>query len=197
MNAVDSTCLTQQLERRDPTQEGEDKDEQMGDEETGEDSSDSESEDDDGADEEQDLELRSKIEEALRANGIEPADDSEGDGDSDEEVMDDDQMMAMDDKLAEIFRSRSGGGKGERSLVQSQFIPADSRSLQMQMPSARLPTSRTVFLTLWISTSRNSRPALISPSWFSLCSSLPPLPVQKKLNCLKRQLGSFARVLES
>jgi DNA polymerase phi len=110
-------CITQQLERRDPAQE--DEDEEMEDE-SAEGDSDSESEDGDGdgdeEDEEPDLELRSKIEEALRASGIEPADDSEGEDDSEEEeVMDDDQMMAIDDQLAEIFRSRASekrGGKG-------------------------------------------------------------------------------------
>jgi DNA polymerase phi len=114
-------CITQQLERRDPAQE--DEDEEMEDE-GAEGDSDSESEDGDGdgdgdgdeEDEEPDLELRSKIEEALRASGIEPADDSEGEDDSEEEeVMDDDQMMAIDDQLAEIFRSRASekrGGKG-------------------------------------------------------------------------------------
>lgn len=65
-------------------------------------------------DEEPDLELRSRIEEALRVSGIEPANDS-GDDDSEEEPMDDDQMMAIDEQLADIFRSRAGekrGGKG-------------------------------------------------------------------------------------
>jgi DNA polymerase phi len=74
---------------------------------------DDESEDD----EEPDLELRSKIEEALRASGIERAEDGEGDDDSEEEeLMDDDQMMAIDAQLAEIFRSRAGGKKGGKGL---------------------------------------------------------------------------------
>jgi len=112
--------MTQQLERRDPTQEGEDEDDEMEVEESSEDDdSDSGAEDDedeDEEDEEPDLELRSKIEEALRASGIEPADDSEEEGDSEEEVMDDDQMIAIDDQLAEIFRSKASekkGGKGK------------------------------------------------------------------------------------
>lgn len=71
--------------------------------------------DDDGeADEEPDLELRSKIKEALRASGVEPADDSEDDG-SEGELMDDDQMMTIDEQLADIFRSKVSekkGGKG-------------------------------------------------------------------------------------
>ena len=111
--------MTQQLERRDPAQEDEDEDEDEEMDDEGAENSDSESEDDEDEDEddgEPDLELRSKIEEALRASGIEPADDSEGEDDSEEEeVMDDDQMIAIDDQLAEIFRSRASekkGGKG-------------------------------------------------------------------------------------
>lgn len=118
----------QQLERRDPTQENEDDDEEMGDDEVAsENESDSESEGGDDVeeeDEEPDLELRSKIEEALRASGIEPADNS-GDDDSEEELMDDDQMLAIDEQLANIFRSRASekkGGKGKRG----QNYPAHS-----------------------------------------------------------------------
>ena len=169
--------IAQQLERRDPTQE--DEDEEMDDEGAEDPDSDSESEDDEDEDEEDgepDLELRSKIEEALRASGIEPADDSEGADDSEEEeAMDDDQMMAIDDKLAEIFRSRASerkGGKGSEPLPFPQFIRADQRVLQMQMPNARQPTSKTVYSILWISTSRNSHPVLISRSWSHLYSSL-------------------------
>ena len=114
--------MTQQLERRDPTQEDEDEDEDEEMDDEGAEDSDSESEDDEDEDEddgEPDLELRSKIEEALRAGGIEPADDSEGEDDSEEEegeVMDDDQMMAIDDKLAEIFRSRVSNKKGGKGV---------------------------------------------------------------------------------
>lgn len=54
-----------------------------------------------GDGEETDLELRSKIEEALHVNGVESATDSE------EELMDDEQMMAIDERLAEVFRSRA------------------------------------------------------------------------------------------
>lgn len=69
---------------------------------------------DDSNNEEVDIELRNKIEEALRVNGIEAA---TGDSDEEEEeLMDDEQMMAIDEQLAEVFRSRvnekkSGKGK--------------------------------------------------------------------------------------
>jgi len=115
---------SQQLERRDPSQlEEEDEDmEDNGDgegdeEDSVESKSDESSEggdsDDDINDEEADLELRNKIEEALRVNGIEPATvdtDSE-----EEELMDDDQMMAIDEQLAQVFRSRANEKKSGKS----------------------------------------------------------------------------------
>jgi DNA polymerase phi len=84
------------------------------------DDSESKDEEEDEEDEEPDLELRSKIEEALRASGIEPADHSEGDdddGSEEEEIVDDDQMMAIDEQLAEIFRSRVSERKGGKGVV--------------------------------------------------------------------------------
>ena len=107
------------MERRNPTQGSEDGDEEMeGEEGTDDSDSDSASEDDDDegeGDEEPDLELRSKIEEVLRASGIEPADDS-GDDDSEVELMDDEQMMAIDEQLADIFRSRASEKKGGKGM---------------------------------------------------------------------------------
>lgn len=118
-----------QLERRDPSQLAEDDDEDMedheivneGEEDNDESASDDEDEaspDDDSGDDsdgnEVDLELRNKIEEALRINGIEPA---TGETDSeDEELMDDDQMMAIDEQLAQVFRSRTNEKKGGKSV---------------------------------------------------------------------------------
>ncbi|KDR81783.1 hypothetical protein GALMADRAFT_221648 [Galerina marginata CBS 339.88] len=119
--------IVTQLERRDPSEllDDEDEDEDMedhksGDEEGEEEESDSDEESKDNSgegdnsgedsnDEEADLELRNKIEEALRVNGIEPA---TGYTDSEEEdLMDDDQMMAIDEQLAQVFRSRANERK--------------------------------------------------------------------------------------
>ncbi|KIJ37708.1 hypothetical protein M422DRAFT_259809, partial [Sphaerobolus stellatus SS14] len=112
-----------QLERRDPTQEDEETAE--GDEEAGSASededesseSDFKEEENDSEDEEEDPELRRKIEEALRVAGIEAASDGsdaeEEGSESEDDAMDDDQMMALDAHLAEIFRSRvKEKGKG-------------------------------------------------------------------------------------
>ena len=66
-------------------------------------------------DEDEALALRNKIEQALRVNGIEPA---TGDSESEEDLMDDEQMMAIDGQLAEVFRSHIGEKKsGNRTLV--------------------------------------------------------------------------------
>jgi DNA polymerase phi len=96
------------------------------DDESATDDEDEESQDDDSDvdsdDAEVDLELRNKIEEALRVNGIEPA---TGETDSeDEELMDDEQMMVIDEQLAQVFRSRTNekkGGKGISSGSVSHF----------------------------------------------------------------------------
>ncbi|KAF9653857.1 hypothetical protein BDM02DRAFT_3265026 [Thelephora ganbajun] len=104
-----------QLERRDPALEDEDEDEEMEDEGAEGEDSGSESEEDGDEDEggeEPGPELRSKMEEALRASGIELADNREGEDDSEGELMDDDQMMAIDDQLTEVFRSRASEKKG-------------------------------------------------------------------------------------
>ncbi|EIN07831.1 hypothetical protein PUNSTDRAFT_70289 [Punctularia strigosozonata HHB-11173 SS5] len=129
--ATDSTIdlILAQLERRDPNAE-EDEDEELDEEaddvEQGDDDDDdddddegSESsendkaeEDEESMDEEPDLELRSKIEEALRVNGVDRA-TRDADEESEEEAMDDEQMMAIDNQLAEIFRSRAESKKKE------------------------------------------------------------------------------------
>jgi hypothetical protein len=70
---------------------------------------------DDDEDEEIDLELRNKIEEALRVHGIKPATE-EDDEEEDEELMDDDQMMAIDAQLAQVFQARANEKKGSKSM---------------------------------------------------------------------------------
>ncbi|KAF9466352.1 DNA polymerase phi-domain-containing protein [Collybia nuda] len=116
--------IVTQLERRDPAElaesEGEDGDmEDDEDDEDGEEEEDDESgasgedSDDNSGDEEADLELRTKIEEALRVNGVEAA---TGDSDEEEELMDDEQMMAIDEQLAEVFRSRINEKKSGKGI---------------------------------------------------------------------------------
>ncbi|KAF8911087.1 DNA polymerase phi-domain-containing protein [Gymnopilus junonius] len=123
-----------QLERRDPSdllvddeemdteatgnEEEEEEEEEDADLRSAEESDGSQVDDEDSGqdsdDEEVDLELRNKIEEALRVNGIEPA---TGDTDSEEEeLMDDDQMMAIDEQLAQVFRSRASERKSGKNV---------------------------------------------------------------------------------
>ncbi|KAF9477373.1 hypothetical protein BDN70DRAFT_914180 [Pholiota conissans] len=120
--------IVTQLERRDSSEllEDEEEEEEMdvaddGEEDEGEvnsdENSDLDEDDESGVDsneEEADLELRNKIEEALRVNGIEPA---TGETDSEEEeLMDDEQMMAIDEQLAQVFCSRANEGKAGKSV---------------------------------------------------------------------------------
>jgi len=85
--------------------EDEDEEESSGEAESGE--SDSE-EGDEAADD-----VRQKIKDALKANGMGIAEDS-SEADSDEELMDDEQMMALDDTLANIFRARTNERKSKK-----------------------------------------------------------------------------------
>ncbi|KAJ3738836.1 DNA polymerase phi-domain-containing protein, partial [Lentinula detonsa] len=114
-----------QLETRDPTTEessNEEMDEDEDEMDEGEDndnvasdsSSDESDEEEDNDDVEVDEELRQKILEALSVNGIDAA--NEDDDESDEEYMDDDQMMAIDEHLAEIFRSRVNEKKASKDV---------------------------------------------------------------------------------
>ncbi len=85
--------------------------EDEGDEDQSESASEQESVDDasdDDAEEDVDDELRNKILEALKMNGVEPV---TGDTDDDEIMMDDDQMLALDGQLAEVFKTRMQVGK--------------------------------------------------------------------------------------
>jgi DNA polymerase phi len=118
--------------------------------------------DDDSGGTEVDLELRNKIEEALRVNGIEPA---TGETDSeDEELMDDDQMMAIDEQLAQVFRSRTNEKKGGKCMLYqspSQFFMPDA-CFKVLMPSERPHISRIACLILSIYFSKGSPQAPMS-----------------------------------
>ena len=90
----------------------EEQDSPSGDEETSSDElSPSDSDTDNDKDGEDIQQLRRRIEEALEVNGIEAA-TGYSDEDSDGELMDDDQMMAIDEQLADIFRVRVKTSKG-------------------------------------------------------------------------------------
>ena len=85
--------------------EDEDEDEEDEESEAEEDEEDSDEDEDDDAEA---AELRKKIEDALRVNGIEPANEED---DEDDDLMDDDQMMAIDEQLTEVFKASASGKK--------------------------------------------------------------------------------------
>ncbi|KAK0483486.1 DNA polymerase phi-domain-containing protein [Armillaria novae-zelandiae] len=94
----------------------EDMSEDEGDEDQSESASEQENDDeasDDDADEDVDDELRSKILEALKMNGVEPV---TGDTDDEEIMMDDDQMLALDGQLAEVFKTQMQVGKSSKDV---------------------------------------------------------------------------------
>ncbi|THH32974.1 hypothetical protein EUX98_g1203 [Antrodiella citrinella] len=113
--------IVAQLASPDPAELAADSDDDMDeDTEAGEDAkeSDNESGDDEDSDDDGEIEddplLRAAIEEALSVNGIK-ASEGDSDDDSDEEFMDDEQMMAIDDQLAAVFKARADerGGRGK------------------------------------------------------------------------------------
>jgi DNA polymerase phi len=95
---------------------------------------------DDDEDEEIDVELRNKLEAALKASGIgavegesdeEDEDDSADDTEEDEELMDDDQMMAIDEQLAKIFSERAKEKKGKDTNAQREATHFKNRVLDL------------------------------------------------------------------
>ncbi|KAG1875007.1 DNA polymerase phi-domain-containing protein [Suillus tomentosus] len=114
--------IVAQLERRNPADlvaDEEDETESATSEEEEDDDDDAEGSDEDNEsdldDNEAALELRMKIEDALKANGAEAA-IGDTDEESEEELVDDEQMMAIDEHLAEVFRSRSGDSKQSKNV---------------------------------------------------------------------------------
>ncbi|KAG0705011.1 DNA polymerase phi-domain-containing protein [Suillus ampliporus] len=139
--------IVAQLERRDPTDlvaDDEDETESAtseGDDEGAESSDkENESELDDG--DEAALALRMKIEDALKANGVEAA-IGDTDEESEEELVDDEQMMAIDEHLAEVFRSRSGDTKQGRDVnAQREATHFKNRVLDLvDMFTRKMPQS--------------------------------------------------------
>ena len=88
--------------------EGDEDEEEEEDDQESEAEEDEEDSDEDEDDDAEAAELRKKIEDALRVNGIEPANEED---DEDDELMDDDQMMAIDEQLTEVFKASASGKK--------------------------------------------------------------------------------------
>ena len=95
-------------------------------------------------DDEDAQQMREKIADALKANGMDSVADDETDGESDEELMDDEQMMAVDEHLAEIFRSRKDERKSKKGLQLFLDLPFISLTFfQGSTFNEKQPTSRT------------------------------------------------------
>ena len=84
--------------------------------------------DDDESDDDAEVDeaFRNELLAALEANGIGEVFDAadkmqEGGEDAEEELLDDDQMMALDEKLADIFRLQ--GGAGKKGKQGEPFLP--------------------------------------------------------------------------
>ncbi|KIL68594.1 hypothetical protein M378DRAFT_190984 [Amanita muscaria Koide BX008] len=106
--------ILMQLERRRPSEDEDDGESSdidvVDDASSAESESESEDSEADSENDEPDLELRNKIEEALRSSGAQRDEDED-----DEELMDDDQMMAIDEQLSMVFRSSVGVKKKDLS----------------------------------------------------------------------------------
>jgi DNA polymerase phi len=100
----------QQLERRNPAELAEDEAELEPSSESGPsdgDSGDEGSDDSTGDNEDPDPEIRKELEEIVQYNGADATGDDTNDESEEEKLMDDDQMMAMDERLAAVFRERA------------------------------------------------------------------------------------------
>jgi DNA polymerase phi len=126
------------LERRDPTTNAEDDDVEVeadddeeeeeegegdddkkmedGERDSEKSSSSNQNEDEGSSHETTDDELRKKIKVALKNNGVEAASETDPSSGSEGELMDDDQMLAMDHKLAAVFKAKAGEKKSGKGL---------------------------------------------------------------------------------
>lgn len=155
----------QQLERRNPADLVADEEDETESATSEDDDKDAECSDEDNEDDFDDgneaaLELRMKIEDALKANGAEAA-IGDTDEDSEEELADDEQMMAIDEHLAEVFRSRSGDKKQSKSMANQHYRRSYKLRLpQMSMHSEKPLTSRIESWT-WSTFSRRRCPGVL------------------------------------
>ncbi|KAI8647210.1 DNA polymerase phi-domain-containing protein [Parasitella parasitica] len=96
-----------------------------------------ESEDDEG---DVDEELRQKVEEAMRAQGVHAVDDSD-------EELDDDAMAAFDEKLAEVFKQKKIA-KNEKITMQQNVIHFKNNVMGLIVIYARKNPTNPLVLTL-------------------------------------------------
>ncbi|KAG7092382.1 hypothetical protein E1B28_008739 [Marasmius oreades] len=135
-----------QLRKRDPSEDdeetddanppdsdgaGEEEEEEEEEDETDSSSADGSSDDGEDSNDEPDEELRQQIMEALAVNGIQ-ASTGETDDESEEVFMDDDQMMEIDQHLAEVFRMRLNEKKnGKDAGAEREAVHFKNRVLDL------------------------------------------------------------------
>ena len=174
----------------DGSDEDEDEDEQgsSGEEESGE--SEPDEVDDEAADK-----VRKKIEDALKASGVGVGEDNSEDS-SDEELMDDDQMMALDDTLAEIFRTRTNKRKSKQGPLRfSRHALSLEGNAQLNtkgsMPNEKQRISRTESSISWISMSNGILRVLSTFDSSYHYSNSQPKAAWTNANCpIKRVVSS-------
>ncbi|KAJ8597910.1 hypothetical protein M405DRAFT_2131 [Rhizopogon salebrosus TDB-379] len=138
--------IVAQLERRDPGDLVADEDDETESASSDGNNENVESSDDDNeseldGDDEATLALRKKIEDALKTNGMGGA-AGDTDDESEEELADDEQMMAIDEHLAEVFRSGSGNKQGKDVNAQREATHFKNRVLDLvEIFTKRMPQS--------------------------------------------------------
>ncbi|KAI8990992.1 DNA polymerase phi-domain-containing protein [Mycotypha africana] len=101
-----------------------------------------EEEEEDEDDEEVDEELRQKVEEAMKAQGINATEDSD-----EEEDLDDDAMAAFDEKLAEVFKQKKLA-KQEGKTMQQNIVQFKNNVMELLVIYARKNPTNPLVLNL-------------------------------------------------
>lgn len=114
---------------------------------------------DDNEDEEVDEAFLAKIAEALGVNGAGALSDEASE---EEDLMDDDQMMAIDDQLAQVFKSRVNDKHSTKGSYDSFHVRSASLTYYdlQSMPNEKLHTSKIGFSTWSITFFESSLPTL-------------------------------------
>jgi DNA polymerase phi len=142
--------------------------------------------DDDSSPEATDVELRDQIKKALQDDAIEAL-SGKSVSDSDEELMDDDQMLAMDEKLVAVFKAKLGEKRAGQGWWLALLVTICSCRMQALTLSDKRSTLRTESLPLSTRLSRNSLPVLTSSVSFYPSSTSLQEQAPTSDSCLTRR----------
>ncbi|OCF44480.1 DNA polymerase phi subunit [Kwoniella heveanensis CBS 569] len=152
--------LTAQLEQNAATAaaaeaEDDDEEESDGEDEEGSGDDDEAEEDDDDEDDMAPVDpaFRARVAEALNVAGMGVNEDADGDDeDEEEEVWDDEQMMKVDEQLAEVFRQQASGTKrSDLKHLQIESLHFKNRILDFFDVYARKQSTNPLILTIAVS----------------------------------------------